>query len=183
MNKKKLILVDMDGVLADFEKAFLDRWKFLYPNKTHIPLEKRNIFYLKDQYPKEEIKNIYSIILEMGFYLNMEPIKGSIEAMHKMLELGHNVLICTSPIRNSNYCVQEKYEWVRRNLGKQWELRLNLVRDKKYMKGDYLIDDKPDIRGEVEPDWEHIVYDQPYNRNITDGRRRMTWENWQDIIN
>jgi len=34
------VLVDMDGVLTDFESGFLDRWRELYADRIFIPLSK-----------------------------------------------------------------------------------------------------------------------------------------------
>ncbi len=44
------VLVDMDGVLCDFEGSFLQMFKEKYPNSPHIPLEERKTFYVADQY-------------------------------------------------------------------------------------------------------------------------------------
>ena len=44
------VLVDMDGVLCDFEGYFLQKYRETFPEFPYIPLEERNTFYLKDQY-------------------------------------------------------------------------------------------------------------------------------------
>ena len=46
------VLVDMDGVLCDFEQHFLDQFKATYPGKTPVPLDRRRCFYLSDDYEK-----------------------------------------------------------------------------------------------------------------------------------
>ena len=67
----------------------------------------------------------------------------------------------------------EKYEWVENYLGDAWVKRIILTRDKTLIKGDYLIDDKPVITGvERSPEWEQIVYDRPYNRDVN--KKRLT---------
>ena len=40
------ILIDMDGVIADFEGDFLRLWKEQHPEKKFIPLEERKGFYI-----------------------------------------------------------------------------------------------------------------------------------------
>ena len=45
-----LVLVDMDGVLCDFEGHFLKLFRYQYPDDPFIPLESRNTFYLDEQY-------------------------------------------------------------------------------------------------------------------------------------
>lgn len=52
------------------------------------------------------------------------------------------------------------------------------------MRGDILIDDKPQITGSLQPVWTHWVYDQPYNRHLSD-KRTMSWDNrqsWQGLL-
>jgi beta-phosphoglucomutase-like phosphatase (HAD superfamily) len=46
------VLVDMDGVLCDFEKQFIVKFREAYPDKEYVPLEKRTSLYLSDDYDK-----------------------------------------------------------------------------------------------------------------------------------
>ena len=46
------VLVDMDCVMCDLESQALKRYREKYPEEPYIPLEKRNTFYLRDQYSK-----------------------------------------------------------------------------------------------------------------------------------
>ena len=74
------------------------------------------------------------------------------------------------------------------HLGTSWVDRLVLARDKTYVRGDYLIDDAPVAKGSgLAPTWEHVYYDQPYNRpgrpNADPQRRRLPrWTSWRDVI-
>lgn len=58
---------------------------------------------------------------------------------------------------------------------------LFLTNDKTIVKGDILIDDKPEPIGLEKPEWEHIIFDQPYNRYIKD-KRRINCFNWKSIF-
>ena len=137
--------------------------------------------YVKQQYP-DELKSLVSeIFLEQGFFRDMMPVEGGREALFEMEKVGLEVFICTSPLSTYKNCVLEKFEWVDRVLGPQWVKRIVLTKDKTLVKADYLIDDKPQITGvEVKPDWEHIIYDCPYNRHVN--KRRITWDNWKDVF-
>lgn len=175
------VLIDMDGVISDFDGEFLKRWRDRYPEKPYVPLEERTTFYVKDSYSEELKPMVVDIILEPGFFRNMMSVAGAKEAMDEMKVLGLEVFICTSPISIYKNCVLEKYEWVENYLGADWVNRVILTKDKTIIKADYLIDDKPNITGvENMPVWEHIVYDRPYNREVD--KRRLDWGNWKSVL-
>lgn len=177
-----VVLVDMDGVLANFEKACLLAWQSKYPDLPFIPLEERVTHDIKVQYNTlgEGLgAKMREIIHSEGFYASMEPIEGAVEVMKLMLQCKWNVFICTAQARNTR-CIAEKAEWINQHLGPEWSERLIATRDKTLVRGDVLIDDKPHIIGLYEPQFVHILYDQPYNRSET--RQRMTWANWVEIL-
>ncbi|HEX9597652.1 MAG TPA: hypothetical protein VF982_12285, partial [Anaerolineales bacterium] len=67
------------------------------------------------------------------------------------------------------------------HLGRDWISQLILSTDKTLVQGDILIDDRPEIKGAVKPVWEHVLYDQPYNRKV-EGQRRLTWATWKEVL-
>ena len=172
------ILVDMDGVLADFEGAFLDRWRSTYPDRSFVPLSERRTFYLSKEYPTELAREIFCAAT---FIRDLPPIAGGLEAVQDMLRSGMEVFICSSPLSDYQNCVVEKYDWVVRHLGFEWSKRLILTKDKTLITGDVLIDDRPSVDGIATPTWEHVIYDQPYNREVNT-KRRLTWKNWREVL-
>jgi len=175
------ILIDMDGVITDFDGEFLKRWRERYPQKIFIKDEDRTIFQVIKQYPEELRPLALEIIWEPGFFRDMIPVQGAFDALYEMEKMGPELFICTSPLSTYKNCVLEKYEWVERHLGVDWVNRIILTNDKTLVKGDILIDDKPVIIGvEHAPEWDHILYDRPYNRDVN--RKRLTWKNWRDVL-
>lgn len=179
-----LILLDMDGPLADLEKGLLDNWKRLYPRAFFVPVEKRTSFYPTDDYPKRLHKKLTNMCRAPGFFLNLPPTPGALRAVKKILALGHDVRFCTSPmLEYYENCVSEKYQWIELHLGRKFLGRMIQTSDKTLARGDILIDDKPVITGSLEPAWEHIMFDAPYNGHIKD-KKRLDWTNfdWKNIL-
>lgn len=177
-----IILVDMDDVLADFEGEFLERWRKQYPDKPYVPFEDRTTFCLEQQYPEELHELMNTIYHAPGFCRSLKPIPGSLEAVLEMKKEGHDVFICTAPLRRYEDCVLEKYEWTDKHLGREWTRRIILTADKTLVHGDFLIDDKPEIKGIMTPVWEHILYDKPYNRQVTGKKRLKSLKDWKSVI-
>jgi 5'-nucleotidase len=174
-----IILVDMDGTVTNLEKLMWARAaEQLGPD---VLPAKRLRYEFEDEFSPELCNVLNRIQRSKGFYFDMEPIPGAIEALNQMRAFGHDVFICTSPLRVYEYCVTEKYAWVDKHLGKDWVRRLILAKDKTLIQGNALIDDKPDVGGVVIPTWEHILYCQRYNAHVPN-KRRLTWENWQEVL-
>lgn len=175
------ILVDMDGVLSDLEGGFLKRWRERHPDKPYIPLAERTAYVVVEQYPAELRPLAREVCYADGFFRELEPIPGGINALREMEAMGMEVFICTSPLPGSKRCVMEKYDWVEAHLGAGWLRRMVMTGDKTIVRGEVLIDDRPEVAGVDQPTWEHIIYDQPYNRGEM-RKRRLTWENWREVL-
>ena len=176
-----VILVDMDNTLADFDSAFLSKWRRLYPTEAYVPLDERRSFHALHDYPEQLQDKVYALYHSEGLIRNLPPVAGGVQAVKDMLAEGHDVRFCTSHLFEYDHCVLEKYQWVEAHFGKEQVDRIILTRDKTMVRGDILIDDKPKIHGSMKPTWEHIIYDRPYNRDIT-GQRRLTWGDWRGVV-
>lgn len=185
------VLVDMDGVLADFESGLLQGFRRRFPGEPHVPLEQRRGFLASEQYRalrpdlEEKVASVYEA---PGFFLNLEPIPGALDALREMNAMQDTeVFICTTPLRKYDHCVVEKYRWVEQNLGPQFVERIILTRDKTVVMGDLLIDDKDNIQGlEETPSWEHILFTCCHNQHLAlspTRRRLLSWsDDWRGII-
>ena len=171
----------MDDVLADFDGEFYNRWYEQHPDIEIIPYEERKCFYIKDEIHSDLKTYVSAINSGRGFIRSLPVIPNSVEAVKKIAVAGNNVFICTAPLDNYENCVLEKYEWIEEHLGREWTKKIILTKDKTLIRGDILIDDKPDITGKSVPEWEHILYDKPYNRHINH-LRRINWNNWEMVL-
>nr|XP_027811465.1 5'(3')-deoxyribonucleotidase, cytosolic type [Marmota flaviventris] len=185
------VLVDMDGVLADFEAGLLRGFHRRFPGEPHVPLEQRRGFLASEQYRAlrpDLADKVASVYEAPGFFLDLEPIPGALEALREMNAMPDTeVFICSSPLLKFDHCVGEKYRWVERHLGPQFVERIILTRDKTVVLGDLLIDDKDTIQGlEETPSWEHILFTCCHNQHLAlppSRRRLLSWsDNWREII-
>ncbi|XP_028377276.1 5'(3')-deoxyribonucleotidase, cytosolic type [Phyllostomus discolor] len=185
------VLVDMDGVLADFEAGLLRAFCRRFPGEPHVPLAERRGFFAREQYRAlrpDLADKVASVYEAPGFFLDLEPIPGAVEAMQQMNALKDTeVFICTSPLLKFDHCVGEKYRWVEKHLGPQFVERIIMTRDKTVVLGDLLIDDKDTIQGQEEtPSWEHILFTCCHNQHLAlppTRRRLLSWsDNWREII-
>lgn len=139
----KIIYVDMDDVLCDFLKAYHEG--------------------LKDN---PELKFPQS---QLRFFENLEPIEGAIKSVNKLRQ-DFDVYILTAPSNRNPHSYTEKRLWIEKHFGYQFTERLIISSNKSLLKGDYLIDDFSEGKGqenfegellqfasEKYPDWKSII--------------------------
>lgn len=179
----KRILVDMDGVIADWGRAYGESLDRFGEEAAAIPRHKdQRSFNLNEGRTDTEQAIIAAVMVEEGFYARLEPIAGAKTALKAMVKAGHDVRIVTSPWVSNPTCASDKLNWIVRHYGSHWGARVIITADKTIVHGDYLIDDKPHITGIATPTWEHVLFDQPYNRTI-DGKRRISdWSLWTEVL-
>lgn len=180
-NTALTVLVDMDETLVEFEKEFWRRWYLQFPY-TEGHCTPGFDFDLRKCVPEKYADKVKAIWNDVGFFQCLEPIPGALQAMNEMRDQGINVMICSSPSFARTWSC--KAIWVKENLGVDWVDRLILTRDKTGCKGNYLIDDKPEITGAFHPEWQHIMFDRPFNRKdkYKDARRLTNWAEWRNIF-
>jgi len=133
---KKILLIDMDGVVADFDKGAID-WA-------------KNIG-ITDQEFKD--KKMYR---QAGFYLDLKPMPGALEAIQK-LEPNFEIRFVSAPSWNNPHSFTEKRLWIEKYFGNWSEKRMDLTFRKDLFMGHYLVDDRLKY-GAGEVLGEHIMF-------------------------
>jgi 5'-nucleotidase len=119
---KKTLFIDMDGVLVDFyghAQQTLDSHPFYKQNYSFSP---------------DHIQ---------GIFRNAPPIKGAIEAVHKLEESGkYDMFIATAaPWRNPMSAMDKRF-WIEEHFGTLFHRKMFITHRKDLLKGDILIDDR-----------------------------------------
>jgi 5'(3')-deoxyribonucleotidase len=140
--KKKIILVDMDGVLVQS------------PNKDYET-------YMKSKMRNKGVRLDGSEIHWSdvpGIFIGLKPMEGAIEAYNKLSENYELYIVSTAPWYNQSSWT-DKLRWVQKYLPIARK-RLFLTHNKHMVLGDYIIDDR--LKNGVEKfPGTHIYFGQP----------------------
>jgi len=181
---KGRILVDMDGVLSDFESELARRWRELWPDDPiEEHLERTDFEYDTVTGTIEDMNQKFNQIWDTaGFFEALPPIAGGREAIKSLLAADYDVRIVTSASAQLK-AFSEKANWVHRYLDDDWVRRMVVTHDKYFIDGDVLIDDRVDVAKGQPTSWRQIIYDQPYNRHVDD-RPRISWsdDDWLTTV-
>lgn len=129
--KKKIVYIDMDGVLCDFAEA---KQKCL------------------EDFPEMEYPQC-----QMDFFRQLLVIPGAYAAV-AALDKVYDVYILSSPSYKNPMSYTEKMLWVKDHFGEKFVRRLILSKHKHLNIGDYLIDDRL-ANGADKFTGEHIHFD------------------------
>jgi len=139
MNKLR-IYIDMDGVLANFDKA-------------------------ADEHPSNGVKGYRpDLILDFSKF---EVMPGAKEAVKKLLDMGHDLFIATTPPWSHPSAWGQKRNWVEKHFP-ALKRKMVLTHRKDLLIGDILIDDtkwrgQPDFKGQWfhfgknGMDWKYVI--------------------------
>lgn len=170
-----VVLVDMDGVLANFNDEILSRIAERHPD---IPLlEHHPSFYISDDYP-EHSELFKKVSCEPGFFEALPLIDDALEGWQRIIDLGYVPQICSSPLSGNPTCEEDKLAWLKKHFvptfGESVVTQALITRNKHLCKGIALIDDRPEVYGVSEASWSHIIFDRQYNERVL-GPRLMGW--------
>lgn len=175
-------LFDQDGVIAEWQSNFDGHYRTLFPHINAPFLTNNNNWHMTQGLDDEGVEAVKHVMELPGFYRDLEPAPGAAEVLNAILDQGDEVFICTTPYITNPTCASDKIDWVEKHIGAGWGKRMIITSDKTAVRGDILIDDKPEITGAFIPTWEHVLFSQPYNLTVDDGRRRIdSLYQWKEL--
>lgn len=155
----KILYIDMDGVVADFELV-------MQQIAPHIELGDNGTlpYEVRSKLVDEAVLNT------PGFFEYLPLINGAKDAVFKLRDSGkYEIYFLSTPMCNVFHSYGGKREWLHISFGDWTEKRLILTHRKDLAIGDYLIDDRTRngagefkgellfFAGEKYPNWESIL--------------------------
>lgn len=157
MELKKILYIDMDGVLVDFASEIK---RFLKKNPDYKTSYKDN---------PDEIPNIFK---------NPVPIPGAIDAVKAIAKSNQfEILIATTSPWNNHDALIHKRRWIEKYFGDLFKKKMVLTHRKDLLYGDYLIDDR-EANGAIDFRGELLSFGWAYEK-----KEWNEYRTWDDILN
>lgn len=155
------ILLDVDGVLADCNKAVYQAARRMFNRKLpHYSTWDKYAFEDSMKLTRSEKEYFYKTLARKDNVGNQINFYSGAQSFIEHLGFGHEVVFVTAPWRGLDHWVEARYALLDHYLGRR-KFSIVLTHDKHLIRGDWLIDDK----------WENIeknldrgiLFEQPWN--------------------
>lgn len=196
MPQTKVLLIDMDAIVADLASEWYRRW-----NQRQIS----NAIMAGKEPPKpltvEDVNmwdvgkaindgGIYAVLNEPGLYKSLRVFPGSQRVVSELNKLKHpdgtkafNVTFLTAAV-SAPHILTDKAEWMRSNFGFISPRQMIYAYQKELVRGDYLIDDGPKNLAKWKAAWPEgktITITYPYNAEQPVDFRAGHYSNMEDV--
>ena len=114
---------------------------------------------------------------EPGFFRFLPAKEGAAEGIKK-LSYKYDIVFVTA---SEPYAYEDKYYWVKGNLSFLDKPNLVLTHRKDLITGDIFVDDGPHnlLKSNAKT---KIIFDHPWNRQVTQGQRVSDWDELVDLL-
>jgi len=163
MSRKK-ILVDMDGILANLLKQWLEDYNREY--EDNLRMQDITTWDMHEHVKPEVGRDVYKIPNRLGYFDKTPPIPGAVAGFRALQRAGHEVVVCSSPYNDDS--ARAKQAWCARYLNTRWR-DVTLTHKKSWfgLAADVIIDDKPSTIKEFHDlGKEVITIAYPYNKSV-----------------
>ena len=139
--KKPVLLLDMDGIIADFNLYSLQTYNRIFGTKYD---ESKVDQYIGDHEVIDksiDVKALRRPYKDPGSFINLPVIPGSQAAVAKLLKF-FDIFVVTTQYYGNPTCVHEKHVWLQRHFPAIADQGV-FTKHKPQVKGDILVDDRP----------------------------------------
>jgi len=169
---KKRIALDMDEVIADARKKFVE----LIAEREGLHLKPEDYAGRKiyDVVGPERASSIRNYLFEEGFFATLEVIEDSQEVVDWLMDHYH-IFITTAAMEFPN-SLDEKYDWLKRHFPRIHWKNFVFCGDKSIIKADYMIDDH--VKNLVAFEGKGLLYTASHNIHE---KRFTRVSNWKEV--
>jgi len=163
--------VDMDGTVVDFTTSSFEKVEQLYGikmTKADATKPKTAQLVWERMTPEQKSKyndhrELYAEICDDGFFYNLKPFPGAVEAVKKIAAAGHQIVWITK-VLNWDRSAQEKDRWLKKYFPdmEYYKIMVDSVHAKQLVNVDVIIDDDPRVLADIDGPLP-IMIKQPWN--------------------
>lgn len=174
MSKRPLVLLDVDGVLANFVTPALREINWLLGTEhEHDHLTEWDLMKWAGVGPRDE-DYLYRRLKRKGFHAQIHPYPGAVEGVKALEEIA-NIHIVTSPMHGETWCY-ERWSWLDTHFGFEAH-EVTFTHHKGLVVGDYIVDDKLE---NVSSRRGGLLWNQPWNQTAPQTLKRIG--GWAELI-
>lgn len=180
--------IDMDGVLADFDKGWIDRYNKDYPSDT--PIEYKHVQHWDSLLTLTHFEDYaswweWAQSRHADLFLDLEPLPGAVAGVQQLQEDGHDICIITSKPR---WAAGHPADWLIKHDVPFDELHVTM---KKYFVAcDVYVDDaEHNCQHILDWTWSSVIQYSAYpyvnggRRFYPEGTERFYYAtNWDDVV-
>lgn len=160
---KPVLLLDMDGPIADFDQAF---WDLCEQNRWDLNIESldgpgRKRFMTDNVVSAAHRRMARNVIDDTQWFRHLPVTDGARAGMPALME-HFDVWVCTKPLEVNRHCRDDKAYWLRRHFP-ELERKLIITPDKSLVAGHVLLDDAIKYRWIGRADWTPVVFRSVFN--------------------
>lgn len=176
----RVVLLDMDGPLADFDAQFHDRcvangWT-LDIDHPRDSIRRFMTEHLPD--PRERALARRMVDTDRTWFYTLPLTRGAPAGVTALEEAGADLWVVTKPLELNPGCRDGKGAWLRRHFP-QLERKLIIAPDKSMVRGDVLVDDAPALKWLPAASWTPVIFPAGFNRDGSDWASLPAWH-WDD---
>jgi len=159
-----VLLLDMDGPLADFDLHFWHRCQEQgFTFDVHGPAFQAHRYFTEHIPNRAERRKARAMVDQAGWFAELPVTPGAVEGVASLLDAGFDVWVCTKPLEANPTCHSDKAQWIARHFPALTD-RLIIAPDKSMVRGDVLLDDAPHPAWFGRSAWRPVIFDAPFNR-------------------
>lgn len=172
------VAYDADGVIYEFEQPYITFHNRCNPDLPAVvgPFERFDVGYNQP----EAVQKALQVSMDELDWSELKPYPEALAVIPVLVEVGLDLSIATSHRVTNTYSPAAKVYQFHRDFQGYFDDRIQIGLDKTRVVADFLVDDKPEVKGKLAPMWEHIRFTQNYNRDLPG--IHVVWETMFEVL-